>query len=80
MIDCKETIQLLSERRDRGLSMRKRIALWRHLLKCVVCRVYEKQLATVCNVCHHAGTEPPPHSPSLPADRKHAILDALERE
>jgi len=80
MIDCTEAVRLLSERRDHRLSLRGRFELWRHLARCILCRVYEKQLVAVRGVCHQAGLEPSSHSPSLPADRKHAILDALERE
>lgn len=80
MIDCRESARLMSQRRDRRLSLRKRFELWRHLVACVLCRAYDKQVAVVCRISHHAGAKPCPHSPGLSDERKRAIHNALERE
>ena len=77
---CLETARLLSEVRDHPLSRWKHFSLRVHLLICAVCRTYEKQLAAVCGISHHAGIEPSTHAPHLPPDRKQAIQNALSRD
>jgi hypothetical protein len=76
---CLESARLLSERRDRALPLRKRVGLRAHLFLCALCRAYEKQLVAVCSIAHQAGIEASSHSPGLPADRKRAIQDAVDR-
>jgi hypothetical protein len=77
---CLESARLISERRDRSLPLRKRVALRIHLLICALCRTYEKQIAAVCGVSRRAGIEASSHSPSLPPHRKQSIQDALKRD
>jgi hypothetical protein len=74
---CLESARLLSEQRDHPLSWRKRIGLRVHLFLCQLCRTYEKQVAAMCEICHHAGAEPSSHAPGLPTDRKQAIQKML---
>ena len=77
---CLESARLLSERRDRALPLRQRVGLRMHLFLCALCRTYEKQLIAVCNIAHQAGVQPSSHSPTLPAERKQAIRDAIEHD
>lgn len=77
---CLESARLISERRDRALPLRQRVGLRFHLFLCSLCRTYEKQLIAVCSIAHQAGTQPSSHSPAMPAERKQAIRDAIERD
>ncbi len=45
MLKCRQACRLLSEAQDRRLTRRERLALAYHLLICVHCRRYRKQLA-----------------------------------
>jgi hypothetical protein len=76
---CLESARLLSERRDHPLPLAKRIGLRLHLLLCALCRTYQKQLTAVCSISHHAGASPCSHCAPLPASRKQAIQDAIDR-
>lgn len=76
---CLESARLLSERRDHALPLGKRIGLRLHLLLCVLCRAYQKQLTAVCSISHHAGASPSSHGARLPTSRKQAIQDAIDR-
>jgi len=44
MLSCKDATRLASEKLDRELSLRERVALRAHLLICVGCARFEKQL------------------------------------
>jgi hypothetical protein len=50
MLSCKETTALASQRLDEKLSWSTRSTMWVHLLICVHCRRYVKQLRTVVAV------------------------------
>lgn len=50
MLSCKETTALASHRLDEKLPLSTRIKMWMHLLICVYCRDYVKQLRTVVAV------------------------------
>jgi hypothetical protein len=50
MLSCKETTALASHRLDGKLPLSMRIKMWMHLLICVYCRDYAKQLKTVVAV------------------------------
>ncbi|MDO5059914.1 MAG: zf-HC2 domain-containing protein, partial [Neisseria sp.] len=47
MLKCKEACSLLSQSQDRPLTFRERITLRLHLLFCVHCRRYRKQLDVI---------------------------------
>ncbi|HET6348996.1 MAG TPA: hypothetical protein VFH88_07930 [Candidatus Krumholzibacteria bacterium] len=80
MMNCRESERLLSERRDHALPWKKHLALRLHLFLCVLCRGYDAQLSAVLGVCHRAGAEASSHAPSLSAEQRRAIQDAMERE
>ena len=42
MLNCLEATRLLSERQERRLSLRERLALWFHLSMCHLCRGFGK--------------------------------------
>lgn len=44
MLTCKEASRLISQRQDRALSMRERLALQMHLAMCAGCALVSKQL------------------------------------
>lgn len=50
MLSCKETTALASHRLDEELPLSMRMKMWMHLLICVYCRDYVKQLKTVVGV------------------------------
>ncbi len=44
MLSCKEVARLISDRLDRKLPLRRRIALRLHLAMCYPCRAYKTQI------------------------------------
>ncbi len=56
MISCKEAARLISERRDRPLGWRERIALYVHLSMCGVCSAYRRQIDTLGAIARRVGT------------------------
>lgn len=59
--------------------MGKSIALRIHVFLCAVCRSYRKQLQVVCNIARQAGASPSSHGAALPAGRRRAMQDAIDR-
>jgi len=47
MLKCREATQLVSQSQDRPLKMGERVAVRMHLVICVACRNFEKQMATL---------------------------------
>lgn len=47
MIDCRRASYLLSEKQDQKLSYKERISLTLHLMLCIDCRRYRKQLKLI---------------------------------
>jgi hypothetical protein len=72
MLSCREAARLVSEARDRGLRAGERVALGLHLLICVLCRRYARQLAWLAQL---AGT-----ATEQDAKAQDARLDAAARE
>lgn len=75
---CKEVIRLLSESRERSLTLRERIGIRLHYLICVWCPRYERQLKLLGDAarCHPAPTETPA-APSLSADARERLKRSL---
>ena len=51
MINCKEAARLSSESHDRSLTLRERVSLRFHLLRCQLCSRYAHQLKFLDNAC-----------------------------
>ncbi len=51
MINCKETARLSSESHDRSLTLRERVSLRFHLLRCQLCSRYAHQLKFLEDAC-----------------------------
>lgn len=52
MITCKQASQLVSERQDRMLNWRERLALRLHLWICTNCQRFERQLTYIKQALH----------------------------
>jgi hypothetical protein len=55
MLTCKEASHLISERQERPLGLRERLGLWFHLLICVYCRRFERQVAMLSRALRELG-------------------------
>lgn len=76
---CTETARLLSESRDRRLSLRERIHLRFHMTMCRMCNIYGHQLTALTRICNAASEHAPDCCPGqLPEDRKARIRDAMK--
>ena len=76
---CCETARLLSESRDRRLSLWERVSLRFHVTLCRMCKIYARQLSTISSVCQTAGERAPDCCPGkLPEERKARIRQALK--
>lgn len=77
---CTETARLLSESRDRRLSLTERVHLRFHVTMCRMCNVYARQIAVISSICKTASERAPDCCPGqLPEDRKARIRDALKK-
>lgn len=47
MINCKQATRLLSEKQDRPLSAREKMALKFHTMMCSACRNFDKQMSAL---------------------------------
>ncbi|MCI0450979.1 MAG: zf-HC2 domain-containing protein [Candidatus Latescibacteria bacterium] len=80
-LNCQDAARMLSEKRDRRLSLRARISLRLHMFACRMCKVYGSQLDTVGRVCREAGLRAEEKCPGEMTDgRKQRINDAMTRE
>ena len=79
-LSCEDTARLLSEKRDRNLSLWTRLVLRFHVLKCKMCQVYGAQLGIVSRVCNEAGVRSEDKCPGeLTAERKQRMKDSIDR-
>lgn len=77
-MNCPDAVRLMSEKRDRRLSWRARVALRLHMLACKMCQVYAAQFGAVARVCREAGEHAPDRCPGqLTPERKQRIKDSL---
>jgi hypothetical protein len=53
MLNCKEATHLMSAAHERELGLRERIALRLHLLMCMGCRNYDRQMEFLHKACAH---------------------------
>lgn len=78
---CKDITRLLSDSMDRNLSLRQRIDIKLHLIMCVWCERYKRQLLFLRDALRHSlayieetGVSP---TPSLPPEARERIKRAL---
>ncbi|HEU4365704.1 MAG TPA: zf-HC2 domain-containing protein [Candidatus Krumholzibacteria bacterium] len=77
--NCTETARLLSESRDRRLSLRERIHLRFHMMMCRMCSIYGHQLTALTRICGEASERATDCCPGrLPEERKARIRDAMK--
>ena len=80
MLSCKDTTLLISESMDRTLPLGRRLAKRLHLLMCVLCARYERQLFMMREVLQRAGADEDPLGPdeiTLSPEAKERIKKAL---
>ena len=79
-LSCEDTARLLSERRDRRLSLWTRLVLRVHVFKCKMCQIYGAQLGIVNRVCNEAGIHAEERCPGeLSSARKQQMKDAVSK-
>lgn len=80
MLSCAEVSRLASERADRPLTWRERLAFRFHLMMCRNCARYARQLELLGRAARRLGRrEPPEDLPGLPSDARERIADRLRR-
>lgn len=78
MLTCKQATHLLSQRLDRKLSRRERLALRLHVWICRNCRRFERQLHFIRHALHRGMQEQQlPVDKPLPQEGKDRIRQAL---
>lgn len=76
---CAETARLLSESRDRRLSLRERLSLRLHTTMCRMCHIYGRQLSALTGICDEAAKKAEDCCPgALSDERKARIRDAMK--
>jgi hypothetical protein len=80
MLSCKDTTLLVSESMDRALPPGRRLAKRIHLMMCVLCARYERQLFVLREVLKRVGAEEDPtgfDNVTLSPEAKERIKKAL---
>ncbi len=81
MLSCKETARLISDRLDRNLPLRRRIALRLHLAMCYPCRAYKTQIDSLNRLFSRRAkrklTRAQFHAQSLSAEGRERIKASL---
>lgn len=57
MLTCKDASRLISERHERPLSFRERWGLRLHLMMCLYCRRFERQVALISRALRRLGRQ-----------------------
>jgi hypothetical protein len=73
-ISCKQATRYMTEQEERGLTVKQRLQLWRHLASCSLCRLFSQQNKWMNQ---WLGNPPPPASP-LTGHEKQAIVEAMQ--
>ncbi len=81
MLSCRDVSRLLSAQREKSLGLKERLALKIHLMFCVFCRRYARQLHWVDNAFHTLGHQKnPPHmNDAAKARIRDMLKDATSR-
>lgn len=79
MLTCKDASHLISESQERKLGFRERMGLKFHLLMCVYCRRFDKQIAFVRKALRELGrrAEADTESAELSSEARDRIRKAL---
>ena len=78
MINCKEAARLSSESHDRSLTLRERVSLRIHLLRCQLCARYAHQLKFLRDICARVDEEPAGNT-ELSDDARERIQERLKQ-
>ena len=78
MISCQGAALLSSESHDRSLTLRERVWLRLHLVRCKLCSRYARQLAFVGDACSRV-VEDPAGSAELADDARERIRQRLKQ-
>lgn len=84
MLTCKEISKLVSDGIDRQLPFGNRLLIRFHLLYCVACRRFRRQIEFLRSAgrrySHDLEGEAPEHLPGLSEDARRRISDTLARD
>lgn len=71
---------MVSESFDRDLPLRRRMAMWMHLLMCGHCARFRKELLAICRAARNGdGAEATNEDPCLPESTRSRIKQVLQR-
>ncbi len=79
MKSCKETSQLISESLDRKLSMRERVSVRLHTMRCELCSRYSRQIRFLKNTCSEADVEQSTPQTSLDEGARKRIKNRMKQ-
>ncbi len=79
MLTCKDASRLVSETQDRPLGIWERLGLRLHILMCVNCRRFERQIQLLRKVVRKSTShaEQDPQGPNLTPEARERIRKAL---
>ncbi len=76
MLTCRQATQVISEAQDRPLGWRERWSLRLHLMMCVSCRAFERQMRLIRRLLRQQEAEAPVELPEEARQRIQKTLDA----
>jgi hypothetical protein len=79
---CRDAARLASEACERSLTIRERVDLQAHLLVCIACRTYRRQLRSLQLLARSSPTPDLTRAPDagLSSEARGRILEALRRK
>ena len=80
MMSCREATRLLSERQERRLSLRERLALGFHLLICHLCRKFGRNVEQLHGLLNKTGEQEADHVSGLTPESRQRLQSALDKE
>ena len=80
MMNCQEATRLLSERQERSLTLRERVALGFHLLMCHLCRSFGKNVEQFHIFLKRSDRSADQQAPGLSLESRQRLQNALEKE
>jgi hypothetical protein len=80
MPNCREISRIVSESFDRSLPLRRRMAMWMHLMMCGHCSRFRKELLAIRRAVRNGhGPEFTEEDPCLPESTRSRIKQVLQR-